>query len=63
MFSAQWAKLVRDLPDTSYSDYVFGDEIPEMTDLSSLNLSPSYPSGEMSIKGYYEIVTGGQECR
>lgn len=63
MFSDQWAKLVRDLPDTSYSDYVFGDEIPEMTDLSSLNLSPSYPSGEMSIKGYYEIVTGGQECR
>ncbi len=63
LFSSQWAKLVRDLPDTSYGDYVFGDEIPEMTDLSSLNLSPSYPSGEMSIEGYYEIVTGGQECR
>lgn len=63
LFSIQWAKLVHDLPDTSYGDYVFGDEIPEMTDLSSLNLSPSYPSGEMSIEGYYEIVTGGQECR
>ena len=63
MFSSQWAKLVHDLPDTSYGDYVFGDEIPEMTDLSSLNLSPSYPSGEMNIEGYYEIVTGGQECR
>ncbi len=63
LFGSTWTKDVHDLSDTAYGDYTFGDELGSVTDLSVLNLSPNYPSGEMSIEGYYEIVTGGQECR
>lgn len=63
MFSSNWAKLVYDLSDTTYGDYIFGDELAAITDLSVLNQSPSYPSGEMDIEGYLDIVTGGQACR
>lgn len=59
LFGANWSKLVSDIQDTFYNDYIFGEEVTTMTDKAFLDLSPMYPSAEMGIAGYQDLAAPG----
>jgi hypothetical protein len=59
LFGSNWAKRVSDIEDTFYNDYLFGEVITSMTDKAFLDITPSYPSAEMSIFGYQDIIVSG----
>lgn len=63
LFGTNWAKQVSDIQDTFYNDYSFGEEVTAMTDKAFLDLSPSYPSGEMGITGYQDITIPGSSMK
>ncbi len=59
LFGTNWSKLVSDIQDTFYNDYIFGEEVTAMTDKAFLDLSPMYPSAEMGIIGYQDLAAPG----
>lgn len=59
LFGTNWSKLVSDIQDTFYNDYVFGEEVTTMTDKAFLDLTPIYPSAEMGIIGYQDLAAPG----
>lgn len=56
LFGANWAKQIKDIEETLYTDYVIGDELTSFVDIEHLDFSPRHPSGEMGIEGYKSVT-------
>ncbi len=56
LYGNTWNKMIDDVEDTFYTNYVFGTDISATTDFSASTaiVSVSHPSDSMSITGYTE---------
>ena len=65
LFGKDWAKQVSDISEAFYGDYTIDSAVNgSLSQLASLNVSPTYPSGNLNIQGYMDpgLVSGSSRC-
>ena len=65
LFGANWSKQVSDISEAFYGDYTIDSQVSaNASQLAALNVSPTYPSGNLNIQGYMDpaLVSGSLIC-
>lgn len=66
LFGRDWSQQVADISEAFYGDYTIDSpvEATNAAELALLNVSPTYPSGNLNIVGYQDpgLVSGSSVC-